>query len=72
MRRVRRFYWRTLRRWHGEICQDCGRKYFRTIWLAPEVDWLNIVGSSVHLLCPGCYADRALAFGKIVIWRPEI
>lgn len=41
---LRQWYWLHVRRWKGELCQDCGGRYFDTIWDAADDLWEEVVG----------------------------
>ena len=58
-------------KWDGERCNDCGGRYDRTIWTAPDWLWQLLVGHPGGLLCPGCFDDRAKARGMFLRWVPQ-
>lgn len=58
--------------WEGEVCNDCHKRYDRTIWWAPDELWLQLVGCSGGTLCPGCFDDRAKAIGLFLRWVPQV
>lgn len=72
MRNIRVFWWRRIRRWDGELCQRCGRKYFATIWSSPDELWDELVRDRFRLLCPACFDGLAITAGILLRWRPEI
>lgn len=64
--RARRFYWRHVRRYDGEICHDCGRPVARAVgswWRATDLLWLRVVRDNRTILCPRCFIARADAHG---------
>lgn len=66
---LRAMAWVTVGTWPGELCQECGRKYYPVIWHAPDELWLAVHGSSGGLLCPLCFVRKAEAKGIDVDWR---
>lgn len=73
---MRRWYWRFVRRYEYEICNDCGRPVSRsaapTWWAAPDLLWNTIVGSEHGVLCMACFTDRADGRGFAIRWVAEI
>lgn len=61
----------TVEDFDGETCDDCGGRYERTIWTAPDELWIQLVGREGGLLCPPCFDDRAKAVGLFLRWVPH-
>lgn len=63
-----------------ELCYDCGCRYNRTLWWAPNELWTELVtarpgdasGYAPGLLCPGCFNDRAKRAGIVLTWTPMV
>lgn len=72
-RRVRRFYWRHIRRNDVHACADCGvptnARIGDAYWLTSHFLWGLIVGTEQIVLCPGCFTRRARRCGVPVRWR---
>lgn len=71
--RVRRIYWRHVRRHDGEICEKCGRPVDRSTgalsyWRAPDELWLKVEGAETGIRCIPCFAADARAKGISVSW----
>jgi hypothetical protein len=58
--KLHRFYWRYVRRYDGEICQDCGRPV-RVVWNAPDALWFLVMGGPGGILDPVCFAKKLLS-----------
>jgi len=74
--RLRGWWYRHIRRCHGEICKDCGRPVARGIgtwWDAPDGLWVEINDGPGGCLCPKCFADRCMEKeGLLIYWVPLI
>lgn len=79
--RLRRFWWRTLRRYSGEICDRCGRPASGpfghtgrwpteslTYWFAPNDLWNEVEGGPTGIRCPRCFTADAEAHGTAIGW----
>lgn len=70
--RYRRWYWRRVRRYQGELCDDCGGRV-RIIWWAPDWMWGQAMGHSGGILCPPCFDERMGHPNVFFIkWKPEV
>mgnify|MGYP000588371437 CR=1 FL=1 len=71
--RARRWWWRHIRRHHGEICHGCGRPVARpiggTYWFADNALWNRVEGGEGGLRCPACFTLDARRAGVHVAWR---
>jgi hypothetical protein len=79
VRSLRRLYWFHIVRYDSEICQDCDRPYIDIIWWAEDnLLWSEVTGWPLRygtdpgpgLLCPRCFARRAVAKEIRLIWNP--
>jgi hypothetical protein len=68
---VRCEWWTFVRRYDSELCQDCGRPYYATIWHADDELWRTLTRRA-NLLCPACFDHRAQRVGLFLIWRPTV
>ena len=72
MRTFRRWYWRSLRRYPGEICELCGRPVATTTgptwWWAPDDVWRRVVDPTIEVLCIPCFATQAVHHNYCVSW----
>lgn len=70
--RLRRWFWRHVRRYAYEICQRCGRPASTglgdTYWFAPNPLWNEVNGSPNGIRCPRCFHADAKAKGIPVAW----
>lgn len=67
----RRWWWRSLLKWEGELCQRCGRNYYRTIWWCDDERlWKRITWNRYKLLCPGCFSELAENENIWIRWKP--
>lgn len=64
---LRYAWWTFVRRYNGEICQDCGRPYFNTIYLVPDSVWSSAADPQ-NLLCPACLSRRVDRQGRTLWW----
>lgn len=55
--RLRRWWWRHVRRHHGEICHQCG-KPVGVFWLVPDHVW-KLVAGGPGLWCIPCFDGAA-------------
>lgn len=64
-------WWWLVRRYPGELCEDCGKPYGRSIglWRAPDDLWVRVVGSVTGTLCPTCFTNRCEASSILVRWE---
>jgi hypothetical protein len=72
MKALREFYWTRIRRYDGEICQDCGnavRHHTGSCWRTSEEVWNAVMGRATGILCPPCFTKRARAVGVRVLWE---
>jgi hypothetical protein len=72
---LRRFWWRHVRGYACELCQDCGGPV-GVVWTAPDDLWLAEVGLPPWgVLCVHCFDDRFYAATKgkrlILRWVPR-
>lgn len=70
---LRGLWWWLVRRYAGELCEDCGRPVGRwignTFWRAPDELWERVVGSPDGTVCPRHFTERADAAGVALHWR---
>ena len=69
MRRLRRFYWRHIRRHRYEICHECGRPVF-IVWSADDALFAHIHGSPWGIRCVPCFDAEAIEQGIYLRWTP--
>lgn len=71
--KLRRFWWRHVRRHHYEICGRCGRPASRglgdTYWFADNPLWNEVEGGAAGIRCPRHFFEDARALGIDVAWR---
>ncbi len=70
--RLRRSFWRHVRRYHFETCDACGRPVGRALgsyWLAEDVLWNEVEGNDWEIRCPRCFTADAASAGVHVSWR---
>lgn len=70
-RRLARFWWQKIRRYDGEICEDCGcpvARHIGTYWSASEHIWVMVMGDVQTVVCPDCFARRAEAREVAICW----
>lgn len=76
MRRLRRFYWKRIRRYRYEMCQRCGRPVGKSCpswWSADDALWLEVEGGQGEgIRCIPCFTDDARAKGVSIFWRPVV
>lgn len=72
MTRLRRFYWRRVRRYAYEICDKCGRPVGRTTggsyWVTDDRLWRQIYGTDVGLRCISCFTVDCRESGVDLHW----
>jgi hypothetical protein len=67
-----RSMWYTIARLHhGELCQECGRRY-GLIWWAPQPLWDALMPTGGGLLCPACFNKKAKKAGFRLNWTPMV
>lgn len=71
---LRAWYWRFVKRYECEICQDCGcgldLRYGPSYWMADDALWLETVGADSGVLCIRCFTIRCSDLGISLRWRP--
>lgn len=69
---LRRWYWRFVRGYEYEICNECGRAVGAssgpTWWSAPDWLWERVMGSPNGVLCMPCFAVHVDAAGYGMHW----
>jgi hypothetical protein len=66
-----RFYWRKIRRYDGEICDDCKNPVAKNMgswWEASDEHWAKVVGRNDVILCPLCFFKRSSYFDVPMHW----
>jgi hypothetical protein len=69
--RARRWLWRHVRRYDGEICHSCG-KPVHLVWWADEALWEEIVGGPGGIRCVLCFSRECWDRRISVAWRPKV
>lgn len=66
---LRTLWWRHVRRYRFEICDDCGRPVGHSTgaWWHSDL-WPAVTGADDGVLCPRCFTARAEAAGLPVRW----
>ena len=54
----------------SETCQECGRRYIWSRWVAPNYLYARVHGNRGGTLCPRCFSAQADAKGIKVTWTP--
>jgi hypothetical protein len=65
-------YWTFVRRYPGELCQDCGCPGRGFIWHSPNALYIELTGGLGGLCCPECFDKRAKAAGIWLTWTPMV
>jgi hypothetical protein len=66
--RVRRAWWRHVRRHDGEVCHCCGRPVF-VWWSTDDEFWRQVVPGVWGLLCVPCFDRQMREVGTPVRWE---
>lgn len=73
MSKLRRWWWRVVRRYEWEICDACGRPAARglgdTYWFAPNSLWNEVEGGPNGVRCPPCFDADCRGLNIDISWR---
>lgn len=79
LRRLRRFYWKRLRGWESEICQECGRPVRVVWWCHDNRLWEKVTGNArparsrepaAGVRCINCFDEAAKHVCDWIEWAP--
>jgi len=54
-----------------EFCDTCGIRQ-PLVWYAADAVWLRVTGDPGGVLCPRCFAEKAVRAGLFIRWVPQI